>query len=85
MLKQGSHYAFPARPIPGKTREETTALFKALQADIAASETVLIVGAGPVGVELAGEISSQHPGKKITVCRYSSSFVSENRKGRSKC
>ena len=37
--------------------EEAQAKYRALQAELAAADSVLLLGAGPVGTELAGEIS----------------------------
>jgi NADH dehydrogenase FAD-containing subunit len=34
---------------------------------IAQAKSILLIGAGPVGIELAGEIASQYPGKPITL------------------
>jgi len=34
---------------------------------ISSAKSILIVGGGPVGVEMVGEIAAQHPGKKITL------------------
>lgn len=34
---------------------------------ISAAQSILVVGGGPVGVEMVGEIAAQHPGKKITL------------------
>jgi apoptosis-inducing factor 2 len=34
---------------------------------IESSRSILVVGGGPVGVELAGEIATDYPGKKVTL------------------
>jgi len=66
VLATGSAYPYPA-----KTRTDSTAEaldhFKATHAELAGAERVLIAGAGPVGLELAGEIRDVWPGKRITV------------------
>jgi apoptosis-inducing factor 2 len=31
------------------------------------SQSILVVGGGSVGVELAGEIATDYPGKKVTL------------------
>ena len=55
----------------GKPTEATLeARIKAFEADAArikAASAVTIVGGGPTGVELAGEIITQFPGKKVTL------------------
>jgi len=42
---------------------------------VAAAEDILIVGGGPVGVELAGEIVEQHKDKNITIVSASEELV----------
>jgi NADH dehydrogenase FAD-containing subunit len=66
VLATGSGYPYPA-----KTRTdsagEAVAHFKATHAELAAAGRVLIAGAGPVGLELAGEIKAAWPEKAVTV------------------
>ncbi|KAJ4416987.1 hypothetical protein N0V82_006436 [Gnomoniopsis sp. IMI 355080] len=45
----------------------TSEAFKAVQASLPKSKTILIAGGGPVGVETAGEIASAHHQAKITL------------------
>jgi NADH dehydrogenase FAD-containing subunit len=66
VLATGSGYPFPAKSdVPsteaahGKVRDTHTAL--------AAADRVLLLGAGPVGIELAGEIKAVWPGKRVTL------------------
>ena len=47
--------------------EQRLACWEAAATDIAQAESALIVGAGPVGVELAAEIAETHPNKKVTL------------------
>ena len=42
---------------------------------VAAAKDILIVGGGPVGVELAGEIVEQHKDKNITIVSASEELV----------
>lgn len=50
-----------------KTLEERIAYFEAEAKRIAAASSVLIVGGGPTGIELAAEILAVFPGKKVTL------------------
>ncbi|GAA0158607.1 hypothetical protein Leryth_014915 [Lithospermum erythrorhizon] len=49
------------------TKTEKLGYFKANQEKIKSTNSILIVGGGPTGVELAGEISTDFPGKKVTL------------------
>ncbi len=66
VLATGSTYPYPA-----KTGTDDTALaigrYRQSHEELARAERVLIAGAGPTGLELAGEISSRWPEKKITI------------------
>jgi NADH dehydrogenase FAD-containing subunit len=68
VLATGSTYPYPARP-----REERTIVEHAVRDlgethdQLALAARVLILGAGPVGLELAGEIREVWPDKAITV------------------
>ena len=53
---------------PAKTsRADYKASLAATRAAIAAAPLVLIVGAGMVGVELAGEVKHAHPAKPVVL------------------
>lgn len=58
------HYAF--QPERDDTLQEIKDNFKQSQAQVAAATSVLIVGGGPTGIEIAGEITERHPGKKVS-------------------
>ncbi|GAA6029089.1 hypothetical protein JCM8097_001588 [Rhodosporidiobolus ruineniae] len=80
ILATGSSYPFPCRPIPGATTEETVTALKGLQADIASSSSVLVIGGGPVGIELAGEVAAYYTGEKkkqVTLVHSHSEFFYE--------
>ncbi|KAG4980013.1 hypothetical protein AAZX31_12G089700 [Glycine max] len=53
-------------PIP-KTRRERLDQYKGENAKIKSASSVLIVGGGPTGVELAAEIAVDFPDKKVTI------------------
>ncbi|WOO84239.1 Fe-regulated protein 8 [Vanrija pseudolonga] len=67
VVATGATQAPPLRPAPGSTLEEYRVLLRKVQSDMAAAESILIVGGGAVGVEVAGELSHQYPGKKVTL------------------
>ncbi|HEX4519852.1 MAG TPA: FAD-dependent oxidoreductase [Gaiellaceae bacterium] len=66
VLATGSTYPYPA-----KTGTDDTILaigrYRQSHEELARAERVLIAGAGPTGLELAGEISSRWPEKQITI------------------
>ena len=66
VLATGSTYPYPAK---SDTDETATALvrYSASHDELAQAERVLIVGAGPTGLELAGEIGDRWPEKRITI------------------
>jgi NADH dehydrogenase FAD-containing subunit len=64
ILATGSSYPFPAKSDVDEA-EEAQAKYRALQAELAAANSVLLLGAGPVGIELAGEISAAWPEKRV--------------------
>jgi NADH dehydrogenase FAD-containing subunit len=55
VLATGSSYAYPAKPTANSTREALDDL-RRTHKELAGAERVLILGAGPVGLELAAEI-----------------------------
>jgi NADH dehydrogenase FAD-containing subunit len=66
VLATGSSYPFPAKveePDVASARRRVEEAHAALLA----AELVLIVGAGPSGLELAGEIRSFYPEKQVTI------------------
>lgn len=66
VVATGSNYAAPFKP-----QDDSIATFKKTLIDtasqIAASDSVVIVGTGAAGVELAGEIKVAYPGKSVTL------------------
>jgi NADH dehydrogenase FAD-containing subunit len=66
VLATGSSYPFPAKneePDVASARRRVEDAHEALFA----AERVLIIGAGPSGLELAGEIKSFYPEKQVTI------------------
>lgn len=66
VLATGSTYPFPAKFDELDTRDALQRLDRT-RVDLDRSTRVLLLGAGPVGVELAGEITSAWPGKHVTL------------------
>ncbi|WP_329113101.1 NAD(P)/FAD-dependent oxidoreductase [Streptomyces sp. NBC_01465] len=66
VLATGSSYAYPAKPGSDATGDALEDL-RLTHKELLQSDRVLILGAGPVGLELAGEIKEVWPGKRVTV------------------
>jgi NADH dehydrogenase FAD-containing subunit len=66
VLATGSTYPFPAKSGADST-EAAHGKFRAAHEALRAAARVLLVGAGPVGVELAGEIKAVWPDKQVTL------------------
>jgi apoptosis-inducing factor 2 len=66
VLATGSSYAYPAKPTADSTVEALEDL-RRTHKELHGAERVLIEGAGPVGLELAGEIKEVWPDKQVTI------------------
>jgi NADH dehydrogenase FAD-containing subunit len=66
VLATGSRYPFPAKADSDDATEALGRL-RETHEELAGAERVLITGAGPVGLELAGEIKHVWPDKRVTV------------------
>ncbi|WP_214410276.1 NAD(P)/FAD-dependent oxidoreductase [Sphaerisporangium fuscum] len=66
VLATGSSYTYPAKPAADPT-EQILEDLRLTHKELAGAERVLILGAGPVGLELAGEIKEVWPHKQVTV------------------
>lgn len=49
------------------TNVDQTTVFKQASAELKAAQNILVIGGGPVGVEMAGEIMEEMPGKNVTL------------------
>ncbi|KAL7326626.1 hypothetical protein PS15p_208931 [Mucor circinelloides] len=76
ILATGTHYPSPAKA-SALTYEATHANLKSLRADIKSAKSIVIVGGGPVGIELAGEIREVYADKKITIVHDKDNFLDE--------
>jgi NADH dehydrogenase FAD-containing subunit len=65
VVATGSTYPFPAK----STLDSAASIerYRALHTELARASRVTLVGAGPVGVEFAGEIASAWPAKLVTL------------------
>jgi NADH dehydrogenase FAD-containing subunit len=66
VLATGSAYPFPAKSGDDDT-DAAHDRYRATHKQLAAAERILLVGAGPVGIELAGEIRAAWADKQITL------------------
>jgi NADH dehydrogenase FAD-containing subunit len=66
VLATGSAYPFPAKS-DAHDAEDAIDNYRAAYTELTEASRVLLVGAGPVGIELAGEIAAKWPDKHITL------------------
>jgi apoptosis-inducing factor 2 len=66
VVATGSSYPFPAK-FDLDDRDAARAKFAALHEELLRAGHVLLVGAGPVGLEFAGEIKAAWPDKRVTL------------------
>jgi apoptosis-inducing factor 2 len=66
ILATGSRYPFPAKPDLDEAPAATAKLHTAHRA-LTSARHALLLGAGPVGLELAGEIKAAWPEKSVTI------------------
>ncbi len=66
VLATGSAYPFPAK-IDLADSGAAKAKIRATREELAGADKVLLLGAGPVGLELAGEIKAVWPEKTVTI------------------
>jgi NADH dehydrogenase FAD-containing subunit len=74
VLATGSDYPFPGKPSAPTVAGALDDL-RARHRELAAAGRVLIVGSGPVGLELAGEIKAVWPDKDVTVVGTAASLL----------
>jgi NADH dehydrogenase FAD-containing subunit len=68
VLATGSSYSFPAKPNQASTSiAQQLDDLRATHKELAGAGRVLILGAGPVGLELAGEIKEVWPDKDVVI------------------
>ncbi|WP_233890183.1 NAD(P)/FAD-dependent oxidoreductase [Paraburkholderia flagellata] len=67
VLATGSRFSSPLVRSEGGTLEERKAFYSRFHFRLLQARNVLIVGGGPIGIEIAGEISETFPDKRLTV------------------
>lgn len=77
VLATGSAYPFPAK-IDVLDSGGAKAKIREAQAALAPAERVLLLGAGPAGLELAGEIRAAWPDKAVTIVDPAADILSGN-------
>ncbi|WP_367322408.1 NAD(P)/FAD-dependent oxidoreductase [Streptomyces sp. HUAS ZL42] len=66
VLATGSNYAYPANPA-AESVADALEDFRRSHKELLQADKILILGAGPVGLELAGEIKEVWPDKHVTI------------------
>ncbi|MFT0167925.1 NAD(P)/FAD-dependent oxidoreductase [Paraburkholderia mimosarum] len=67
VLATGSRFSNPLMRSEGGTLDERKAFYRRFHLRLLQARNVLIVGGGPIGIEVAGEISETFPDKRLTV------------------
>ncbi|BEJ09789.1 hypothetical protein CcaverHIS641_0607040 [Cutaneotrichosporon cavernicola] len=70
ILATGAQSPAPIRPMPGCSLDDWRTALRRVQDDIASAHSVLIVGGGSVGIEVAGEITDAYPNKRVTIVHW---------------
>src|SRR5258705_9283633 len=76
VLATGSTYPFPAKS-DAHDAEDSIDNYRAAYNELIHANRVLLVGAGPVGIELAGEINAKWPDKHITLLDLAADVLGE--------
>lgn len=66
IIATGSAYPFPGKLSKPKI-SDAVEVFKDAQLHLRSATSVCVIGGGPVGVELAGEIATEFPDKQVTL------------------
>jgi NADH dehydrogenase FAD-containing subunit len=76
VLATGSAYPFPAK---SNAHDAADAIdnYRAAYNELTHANSVLLVGAGPVGIELAGEIVAKWPNKHVTLLDFSDDVLGD--------
>jgi apoptosis-inducing factor 2 len=77
VLATGSRFSGPFIRSSSGSIQERKASFYRLEASLASARRILIVGGGPVGVEMAGEIVETWPGRSVTIVQSGARILAE--------
>jgi NADH dehydrogenase FAD-containing subunit len=77
VIATGSSYAFPGK-VAETESSKAIDLYNALREKIVKANQILIIGGGPVGVELAGEIGTDFPEKEVTIVHSHPTLLTPN-------
>ena len=66
IIATGSSYAFPGK-IAEPQLDKAIEMYRRLREKLDRAENILVIGGGPVGVELAAEIATDFPKKSVTL------------------
>ncbi len=66
-IASGSGYAFPIKPETESDITKREATFKDVHQRLKEATGILVIGGGPVGVEVASEIATKYRGKSLTI------------------
>jgi apoptosis-inducing factor 2 len=77
VLATGSRFSGPFIRSSNGSIEERKASFYRLEALLASARRILIVGGGPLGVEMAGEIVETWPGRSVTIVQSGARILAE--------
>lgn len=76
VLATGTAYPFPAKFLEDETSVVSARLTR-MREGLSRSERVLLVGAGPVGLELAGELTSAFPHLGVTIVEQENDILAQ--------
>lgn len=74
IIATGSSYAFPGK-IAEPQLDKAIEMYEKLREKIDRAENILVIGGGPVGVELASEIATDFPRKSVTLVHNQSTLL----------
>eukprot|EP00128_Syssomonas_multiformis_P001126 Colp12_sorted_trinity150504_noHs@21811 len=74
VIATGSSYAFPVK-VAQPNRENAFKFYEEAAEEVTKASKIVIIGAGPVGVELAGEIKERYPEKDVTIVGASEKLI----------
>lgn len=79
VISLGSSPDFPGRALPND-RSSTLLQFNSVYESVKAASSITIIGGGPTGVEIAGEIGTDFPEKKVRIVHAGGDILADNLK-----